>query len=46
METLRGLLAAGTVTSVVDSVYPLDAIGAALRHMGEGHPRGKIVVTT
>ncbi len=46
METLRGLLEAGTVTSVVDSVYPLDAIGAALRHMGEGHPRGKIVVTT
>ncbi len=46
METLRGLLADGALTSVVDSVYPLDSIGDALRHMGEGHPRGKIVVTT
>jgi NADPH:quinone reductase-like Zn-dependent oxidoreductase len=45
METLRGLLADGAMTSVVDSVFPLDAIGDALRHMGEGHPRGKIVVT-
>jgi NADPH:quinone reductase-like Zn-dependent oxidoreductase len=46
MNTLRGLLAEGAVTSVVDSVYPLDDIGKALQHMGEGHPRGKIVVTT
>jgi NADPH:quinone reductase-like Zn-dependent oxidoreductase len=45
METLRNLLEAGKLTSVVDSVYPLDKIGGALRHMGEGHPRGKIVVT-
>ena len=46
METLRGLLADGALTSVVDSVYPLDDLGKALRRMGEGHPRGKIVVTT
>jgi len=45
METLRGLFEDGRMTSVVDSTYPLDAIGAALEHMGEGHPRGKIVVT-
>lgn len=44
METLRDFLEGGAMTSVVDSVYPLDAIGDALRHMGEGHPRGKIVV--
>ena len=29
----------------VDSTYPLDEIAGALQHMGEGHPRGKIVVT-
>ena len=45
METLRDLLETGKLRSVIDSTYPLDEIGAALRHMGEGHPRGKIVVT-
>jgi NADPH:quinone reductase-like Zn-dependent oxidoreductase len=45
METLRGFLEDGAMTSVVDSVYPLDEVAAALRHMGDGHPRGKIVVT-
>jgi NADPH:quinone reductase-like Zn-dependent oxidoreductase len=45
METLRGFLEDGRMTSVVDSVYPLDEIADALRHMGGGHPRGKIVVT-
>ncbi len=45
METLRGLLADGKLTSVIDSVYSLDRLGDALEHMGHGHPRGKIVVT-
>ena len=45
METLRDLMADGKLTSVIDSTYPLDRIGEALLHMGEGHPRGKIVVT-
>jgi len=45
METLRELLEAGKMTSVVDSVYPLDRIADALDRMGHGHPRGKIVVT-
>jgi NADPH:quinone reductase-like Zn-dependent oxidoreductase len=33
------------MTSVIDSVYPLERIADALEHMGGGHPRGKIVVT-
>ena len=45
METIRELFEAGRLTSVIDSSYPLDEIGAALEHMGDGHPRGKIVVT-
>jgi NADPH:quinone reductase-like Zn-dependent oxidoreductase len=45
METLRSFLEEGLMTSVVDSVYPLEEIADALQHMGGGHPRGKIVVT-
>jgi NADPH:quinone reductase-like Zn-dependent oxidoreductase len=45
LETLRELLETGKMTSVIDSVYPLDRIADALEHMGHGHPRGKIVVT-
>ena len=45
METLRELLEAGKLTSVVDDVYPLERVDDALEHMGGGHPRGKIVVT-
>jgi len=45
METLRELLETGRMTSVIDSVYPLERIAEALEHMGGGHPRGKIVVT-
>ena len=45
METLRDLLEAGKLRSVVDSTYPLDRVADALEHMGNGHPQGKIVVT-
>jgi NADPH:quinone reductase-like Zn-dependent oxidoreductase len=45
METLRELLEAGKLTSVVDDVFPLERVADALEHMGGGHPRGKIVVT-
>ena len=45
LETLRELLEAGKLRSVVDSVYPLDRLADALEHMGNGHPQGKIVVT-
>jgi len=44
LETLRGLLDAGTMRSVVDRRYALTDVGAALRYQGEGHPRGKVVV--
>ena len=46
METIRELLESGKLTSVIDSTYPLERVAEALDHMGEGHPRGKIVVTT
>jgi NADPH:quinone reductase-like Zn-dependent oxidoreductase len=45
LETLRELLVAGKLTSMVDDVFPLDRVADALEHMGRGHPRGKIVIT-
>jgi NADPH:quinone reductase-like Zn-dependent oxidoreductase len=45
METLRELLASGRMRSVIDRRYALDEIGDALRYIGDGHARGKIVLT-
>ncbi|MFT4040776.1 MAG: NAD(P)-dependent alcohol dehydrogenase [Thermomicrobiales bacterium] len=42
---LAGLLAAGQITPVIDRVYPLSEAAEALRHIGAGHTRGKVVVT-
>lgn len=42
---LRELLEAGTVTPVVDRVYPLAEVAVAFRYLGEGHARAKVVVT-
>jgi NADPH:quinone reductase-like Zn-dependent oxidoreductase len=45
METLRDMLEAGQIRSVLDRQYPLGELTAALNQMGEGHCQGKIVVT-
>jgi NADPH:quinone reductase-like Zn-dependent oxidoreductase len=42
---LSELLASGKVTPVIDRSYPLSEIADAMRYLGEGHARGKIVVT-
>jgi len=42
---LAGLLEAGTVKSVIDRRYPLSEAADALRYLGEGHARGKVVIT-
>jgi NADPH:quinone reductase-like Zn-dependent oxidoreductase len=46
MEVLRELLETGTIVSVIDRTYELRETVDALRYLGEGHARGKIVVTT
>jgi NADPH:quinone reductase-like Zn-dependent oxidoreductase len=38
-------LAAGTVKSVIDRRFELSRVSDALRYLGEGHARGKIVLT-
>jgi NADPH:quinone reductase-like Zn-dependent oxidoreductase len=42
---IASLLEAGTIRSVVERTYPLEQAPDALSHLGEGHARGKIVVT-
>jgi NADPH:quinone reductase-like Zn-dependent oxidoreductase len=42
---LANLLATGQVTPVIDRTYLLDEAADALRHVGAGHTRGKVVVT-
>ena len=43
--TLADLLATGQVTPVIDRIYPLDKAADALRYVGAGHTRGKVVIT-
>ncbi|MFL6225406.1 MAG: zinc-binding dehydrogenase, partial [Actinomycetes bacterium] len=45
LRTLRELLEASKVTSVIDRTYPLGEVPEAIRHLVEGHGRGKVVIT-
>jgi NADPH:quinone reductase-like Zn-dependent oxidoreductase len=45
LEFLGELLEAGTVKSVIDRRYELSQAADALRYLGEGHARGKVVIT-
>jgi NADPH:quinone reductase-like Zn-dependent oxidoreductase len=42
---LAGLLESGEVKSVIDRRYPFAEAADAFRYLGEGHARGKIVLT-
>ncbi len=42
---LTDLIEAGKVSPVIDRTYPLADTAEALEHYGEGHTRGKIVIT-
>ena len=42
---LAGLLANGELRSVIDREYPLEETPHALAYLGEGHARGKIVIS-
>ena len=46
LEELRKLLEAGAITPIVDRTFPLDEVPTAIRHLRDGHARGKIVITT
>jgi NADPH:quinone reductase-like Zn-dependent oxidoreductase len=44
LATLRDLVEAGEVRPVVERRYELEGVGEAVRAMGEGHARAKLVV--
>jgi NADPH:quinone reductase-like Zn-dependent oxidoreductase len=45
LAILKELLEAGKVVPVIDRRYPLSEAAEALRYLGEGHARGKVVIT-
>jgi NADPH:quinone reductase-like Zn-dependent oxidoreductase len=45
LAILRDLLAAGTVTPVIDRCFKLSETPEAIRYLEEGHARGKVVIT-
>jgi NADPH:quinone reductase-like Zn-dependent oxidoreductase len=45
LNFIKGLLEAGKVVPVIDRRYPLSETAEALRYLGDGHARGKIVIT-
>ena len=42
---MKGLLEAGKVVPVIDRRYPMSEVAEALRYLGAGHARGKVVIT-
>ena len=42
---LKELVEAGKVVPLIDRRYPLDEAAEAIRYLGEGHARGKVVIT-
>jgi NADPH:quinone reductase-like Zn-dependent oxidoreductase len=45
VTVIRDLIEAGKVTPVIDKCYRLSEVSEAIRHLEEGHARGKIVIT-
>ncbi len=44
MQTITELLESGKVVPVIDKRYPLTEVAEALRYLGSGHARGKLVI--
>ncbi|MBZ5652796.1 MAG: NAD(P)-dependent alcohol dehydrogenase [Acidobacteriia bacterium] len=44
LTVMRELMAAGKVTPVIDRCYSLSEVREAIRYLGEGHARGKVVI--
>jgi NADPH:quinone reductase-like Zn-dependent oxidoreductase len=46
LALMKELLEAGKVTPTIDRRYSLSELSEALRYLGKGHARGKVVITT
>ncbi len=45
LDILKTLFEAGTVTPIVNKTYPLNEVAEAFKYYGEGHAKGKVVIT-
>lgn len=45
LVVLKELIEAGKLTPVIDRAYPLSETPEAIRYLGNGHARGKVVIT-
>jgi NADPH:quinone reductase-like Zn-dependent oxidoreductase len=45
LNVMKDLIEAGKITPVIDRRYPLAEAPEALRYLGAGHARGKVVIT-
>ena len=45
LVVLKELMEARTLTPVIDRTYPLSDVAEAIRHLEQGHARGKVVIT-
>ena len=45
LETMGDLLEARQVSPIIDRCYPLSEAAEALRYLGGGHARGKVIIT-
>jgi len=45
LDPLVELIQAGQITTVIDRRFPLSEVPEALRYLGEGHAKGKVVIT-
>ena len=46
LTSLAGLVESGTITPVIDRRFALSETAEAVRHLGAGHSRGKVVINT
>jgi NADPH:quinone reductase-like Zn-dependent oxidoreductase len=44
LQDLKELLEAGKIKPVIDRSYTLSEIPEALRYIGKGHARGKVII--
>jgi NADPH:quinone reductase-like Zn-dependent oxidoreductase len=45
IETLKELIEAGEIEPIIDRRYPLRQVPEAVQYLGDGHARGKLVIT-
>lgn len=45
LELIQKLLASGEIKSIIDRSYPLEKIDRAMNYLGQGHAKGKVVIS-